>query len=97
MNFDWNMEIKEFVDDQLVKSVEVVKDHGKLHKVYRVKTLENQFFDLDCHYNKGIQVVEFPFGFPHTEALKAKRFEAFEQVFNKISPNYQVGYKDLGK
>ena len=90
MNFDWNREIKEFIDDQLVKSVETVEDKGPLHRIFRVRTLENQEFDLDCHYKKGIQVVKFPFGFPHHEALKSKRFESFEQVFNKISPNYQV-------
>lgn len=88
--FDWKSEF-EFVDKEMVKSIEVVQEINRNHCRGKIFTLEGDLFELDCSVQEGIKVEN-----SSQEEHIGKVFESLENLLMKVSPLYVDNFCNLG-
>lgn len=83
MEFDWEKEIKDFKEGQLISNYRILERTSNFKCIMGVSLLEGDELILDCCVQKGIEIVECA-----EPGYKGKCYESFEQIFSQISKAY---------
>lgn len=84
--FDWKDEFN-FIDKESVKLSEVSEEITRDHCKGKIITLEDDFFDLDCHVQTGIKVID-----SSIEEAKGIVVESLDNLLMKFSPKYEENF-----